>query len=137
MKPYVLDANAVYRFLRNAPGSEIVDKVFKDARRADSMVLMSVVNWGEVYYNLTKRVGRSVAETALTQLGNLPLSIVPAHIEHARAAAELKGTFGLPYADCFAASLAGKEGVVVTADVKDFRRIPWLQLLELPVYKRT
>lgn len=39
---------------------------------------------------------------------------------------------GLLYADCFAAALAGDRGLVVTSDAKDFREVPWVQLLELP-----
>lgn len=132
MKPHVLDANAVYRFLRNGPGVELVDKVLKAARHANTQVLMSVINWGEVYYSLTKRSGSALAQTALRQLDDLPLAILTADTEQTRAAAGLKSAFGLPYADCFAAALAGRQGVVVTADTKDFRRIPWLQILELP-----
>lgn len=135
MKSHVLDANAVYRFLRNGPGVDLVDQVFKAARHTNTRVLMSVINWGEVYYSLTKRGSLALAQSALSQLDNLPLSIVSVDIEQTRAAAGLKATFGLPYADCFAAVLAGKGGVVVTSDTKDFRRVPWLQLLELPAHK--
>lgn len=135
MNAHVLDANAVYRFLRNGPGAELVEQVFKAARHSDTTVLMSVINWGEVYYTLTKRIGLADATIALRELDHLPLAILEANLEQTRVAAGLKSAFGLPYADCFAAALAGRDGVVVTADTKDFRRIPWLQVLELPAHR--
>src|SRR5579872_1993289 len=124
MKTHVLDANAIYVFLRNGPGAELVEDVFKAARQANSSALMSVINWGEVYYTLTKRSGLVSANAALRQLDNLPLSILSVDMEQTRVAASLKSSFGLPYVDCFAAALAGRSGVVVTADTKDFRRVP-------------
>jgi len=41
----------------------------------------------------------------------------------------------LPYADCFAAALTGKGNILVTADVKDFKKISWLQILPLPQHR--
>ena len=136
MKAHVLDANAVYRFLRKGPGAELVDRVLKSAHHANTHVFLSVINWGEVHYALTRSIGLAAAEAALKHLDDLPLLIVPVDIEQARTAAGLKATFGLPYADCFTAGLAGRSGVVVTADTKDFLRVPWLQILELPAHKK-
>jgi predicted nucleic acid-binding protein len=137
MKAHVLDANALYRFLRNGPGAELVEDVFKGARRANAAVLMSVINWGEVHYSITRSSGIVAADAALRELENLPIAVLPADIEQTRTAAILKSSFGLPYADCFAAALSGKTGVLITAETKDFSRIPWLQLLPLPAQKRT
>jgi hypothetical protein len=37
---------------------------------------------------------------------------------------------GLPYADRLA--LAGKTDILATSDVKDFKKIPWLQIRACP-----
>ena len=50
-------------------------------------------------------------------------------------AAQLKAGYGLPYVDSFAAATAGKTNILVTSDVKDFKKISWLQLLALPQHK--
>jgi predicted nucleic acid-binding protein len=47
----------------------------------------------------------------------------------------LKADHGLHYADCFAAAMAGTGNVLVTSDVKDFKKIPGLRLLALPEHK--
>jgi predicted nucleic acid-binding protein len=65
----------------------------------------------------------------------LPLSIIAADEPITETAARLKAGHGLPYADCFAAAITGKENVLVTAEVKDFKKISWLQVLSLPQHR--
>ena len=40
MKGHVLDANALYRFLMNQPGAEVVEGLLKRARDADAALAM-------------------------------------------------------------------------------------------------
>ena len=53
-----------------------------------------------------------------------------------KRAAQLKAGYGLPYADCFAAASAEPDGIVVTADTKNFSKIPGLRILALPRHIR-
>lgn len=135
MKRHVLDANALYRFLMDQPGAETVEVLFKRARDSGTTVLLSVINWGEVYYSLALRKGFKEAQTVMSQVRLLPVSIVVADEVLTEIAAQLKSGYRLGYADCFAAAVAGRMNVLVTADVKDFKKIPWLQLLTLPPHK--
>ena len=127
-----MDANALYRFLMNQPGAEVVEGLFKRARDVDATLMISVVNWGEVYYNIARRRGFRDAQQVMARVRLLPLSVISADEPITEAAAQLKAGHGLPYADCFAAAIAGRANVLVTADVKDFKRIPWLKVLALP-----
>lgn len=136
MKRYVLDANALYRFLHQGSGFEIVREILREARYPSNDVLMSVINWGEVYYATVRQIGMKNAAVLLLQAEELPLKIQSVDLVQTKLAAELKASYGLPYADCFAAALAGKTGIVVTADAKDFSKIPWLQIERLPPHKR-
>lgn len=135
MKCHVLDANALYRFLMNQPGADIVEGLFKRARDANSTLLLSVVNWGEVYYNVAMKRGFREAQEFMGRVRLLPISVVNADEPITETAAQFKAGYGLPYADCFAAAITGKANVLVTADVKDFKKIPWLQILPLPQHK--
>jgi predicted nucleic acid-binding protein len=132
---HVLDANALYRFLTAGPGADVVSRLFKEARDAERPVRMSVVNWGEVYYTIAK--ARGFAETAkiMERVQLLPLVILDAGQPVTTRAARLKAGHGLHYADCFAAATAETDGVLVTSDAKDFRKIPGLHLLALPSHK--
>lgn len=132
MKIHVLDASALYRFLMNQPGAEIVEGLFKKARDANSSLLISVINWGEVYYNVARKHGFQQAQQFMATVRLLPLSVMIADESITEVAARLKAGHGLPYADCFAAAITGKENVLVTSDVKDFKKISWLQVLALP-----
>ena len=135
MKSHVLDANALYRFLMDQPGADLVEGLFKRARDSSTSVLVSVINWGEVYYNIAKQQGFNKARESMGEVRLLPLTVIDADMAVTETAAQLKAGYGLPYADCFAAAIAGKTNMLVTSDVKDFRKIPWLQLLALPQHK--
>jgi predicted nucleic acid-binding protein len=132
MKKHVLDANALYRFLHCGPGFETVREIFKQAFHEQDKILISVINWGEVHYTMVRQMGIKNATAMSLQVKELPLTIRDADLDQTKAAAELKASYGLPYANCFAAALAGKSGVVVTSDAKDFSKIPWLQIEPLP-----
>ncbi len=135
MRIHVLDANALYRFLMDQPGADLVESLFKRTRDSNSSLLISVINWGEVYYNIALKRGFKEAQDFMNRVRLLPLSVIHADETVTEVAAQLKAGYGLPYADCFAAAITGKTNVLVTADVKDFRKVPWLQLLPLPQHK--
>ena len=136
MKVHVLDANALYRFLIDGPGGDTVNRLFKDARDAEQPLLMSVINWGEVYYTIAKAEVFAETNRIMHRVGLLPLAILAAGETVTARAAQLKAGYGLPYADCFAAATTGKDDVLVTADAKDFKKIPGLHLLPLPGHNK-
>lgn len=135
MKTYVLDASALYRFLTGGPGADIVSRLFREARDAEQPLRMSVVNWGEVYYTIARAQGFEETNKVMDRVRLLPLAILDANEWLTAQAARLKAGHGLPYADCFAAATTGKSGVLVTSDVKDFKKIAGLHLLALPQHK--
>ncbi|HEY4962252.1 MAG TPA: PIN domain-containing protein [Terriglobales bacterium] len=137
MRTHVLDASALYRFISKGDGSHIVDDLLKQAVVVDMPILMSAVNWGEVYYSLVKHVGMVKTDNMLAaMLARVPISLVSVTPEDAVRAARLKAQFKLPYADAFAAALTGNQRVLVTADIEHFERVPKLRLLKLPRAKK-
>jgi predicted nucleic acid-binding protein len=133
MRIHVLDTSAMYRYLTAGEGKEIVKELFKHAVENTTPVLMSAIQWGELYYTLVQRIGIGRTDQVLDEvLGKIPLRLVPVEPADAVRAGKLKAQYHIPYADAFAASLAGTQHVVVTADVKDFARIPKLRILKLP-----
>ncbi len=128
----VLDSYAVIAFFENESGAERVAELFKQARDRDKPLFMSVINWGEVYYILSRTAGPETAQRALRSLETLPIELVPADKEAARLAAEFKSSRRMSYADCFAAALARmKHADLVTGDrefkeIEDTITIVWL-----------
>jgi predicted nucleic acid-binding protein len=135
MKTHVLDANALYRFLTDGPGADIVRRLLKEARDAEQPLQMSVVNWGEVYYTVAKAKGFAETDKIMDRVKMLPLTVLDADEFVTTRAARLKAGHGLPYADAFAAATAGTTSVLVTSDAKDFRKVPGVHLLSLPEHK--
>jgi predicted nucleic acid-binding protein len=111
------------RFFEDRGGAPTVEDLLGKAAEAKRPLLMSVVNWGEVYYPVWRTRGEGVASGKLREIAQLPVEIVDADFELTRLAASLKALHGLPYAVCFAAALAQlRKAPLVTSD-RDFERI--------------
>ena len=136
MKSYVLDANALLTYWEQREGSERVVRVFDSADDGDSTLMMSVVNVGEAFYAVWKRVGETEARLLLRQLISSPMDFAPADLTSSLKAAELKAKYRCGYADAFAASLAiSRRATLVTAD-PDFRKFgDKIKILWLPSHK--
>ncbi len=123
MKRVVLDASALMAFFEDRPGADKVEDLIGRAVEGKTELLMSVVNWGEVYYSVWRARGRDAAQKVIAEIAQLPIEIADADGELTKQAAELKALHHLPYADCFAAGLAQiRRAIVATAD-RDFAAI--------------
>jgi predicted nucleic acid-binding protein len=132
MKNFVLDASALMTFFEDRSGADKVEALLEETAEAKGRLLMSVVNWGEVFYSVWRAHGEAAAEAKLREISQLPIEIVAVDLDLAKRSASLKAERRLPYADCFAAALAQiRKATLVTSD-KDFERaaslvrIAWL-----------
>jgi uncharacterized protein len=123
VKRTVLDASAIMTFYEERPGANQVEVLIREAVEGKRNLSISVVNWGEIFYSVWRAQGREAAEKILREIAQLPIQIVDADPELTRSAAEFRARHKLPYADCFAASLAKqRKADLATAD-KDFALI--------------
>ena len=123
MRSYVLDASAVLDLLENGPGAVRVEQLLAEADRLENAVAMSVLNWGEVFYNVWQHHGEEAAHSAIAELSRLPIEIVPVDQEQALKAGEIKALHKLSFVDCVAGSLAElRNSTLVTAD-RDFQKV--------------
>jgi ribonuclease VapC len=120
MKRIVLDASALLSLFYNRPGATKVEEVIRLATEGKRELLMSVVNWGEVYYSVWRDQGPGFAHQVLAKIAQLPIALVPADIELTRRAADFKANHKLPYADCFAAALAALSKAPLLTSDADF-----------------
>lgn len=135
MKQYVLDTNAVTRYLNQGPGIEKLDDIFAQARRGDAHLSISVNNRGEVLYHLARHAGLLEATKTLQALTR-SIESVEITEEQADAAAALKFIYKLGYADCFAAELAMRTGATLVTAEPDFVKLgKKLKILALPRHK--
>ncbi|WDN88223.1 hypothetical protein BuS5_01199 [Desulfosarcina sp. BuS5] len=133
MKKYVMDSFAMIAFFEDEPGAEKVALILKSIMDRKAKAYMSVINWGEIYYNTLREQGVETAEKVVGQLKQYPIEIVDADQKLIYEAAKLKGSYKIAYADCFAAALSYRlKGVVVTGDPEfkklgDKYSIQWLK----------
>jgi len=114
---YVLDANAVLDLIEAGPGARKVERLLQSALQQRSSVLISVLNWGEVFYLLWQRRDEETARRTIANLSRLPLRIIPVDLSQALKASEIKAVHKIPYVDCVAAALAVlQEATLVTSD---------------------
>jgi ribonuclease VapC len=115
-------------------GADRVAQVLNQLIKGKAKGFMSVVNWGEVYYNTMREQGVSEAEKATLQLDKFPIQIVDVNKELAYEAAKLKGEFRIAYADCFAVALSVKLNADLVTGDPDFKKlqerisIQWINL---------
>ena len=132
MNQYVLDANAVMRYLQRGPGFEKVAELLRRSSSNEIRLMISVVNRGEVLYGLARHAGFQDATASLRTLSDC-LELVDVRQEDADAAALLKLKYKLGFADCFAAELALRKGAtLVTADPEFAKLGKQLKILALP-----
>jgi len=123
VRSIVLDASALMTFFEDRPGAGKVEDLIRLGVEGKRQLLMSVVNWGEVYYSTWRAKGPGVARKVMEEIAQLPLEVVDADLELTRRAAELRAEHKLPYTDCFAAALAVSRKAPLATSDKDFAHV--------------
>jgi predicted nucleic acid-binding protein len=134
----VLDANALIAFFEGRPvAAAKVQHLITEALRQEVPLLMSAINWGEVFYIAWRRHGEAKARESEAMLHELPVVVTGVDFERATRAASLKQKHALGYADCFAAELAIEQSAwLVTADPEFSKAGKALSLYSLPRYEK-
>ena len=137
MATMVLDAHALMVLFNDEPGAEEVEKILLKTEKGNPRLLMSVVNWGEIYYSIMRGASQEIADTNAHEIAGMPLELVPVDardLELVREAAIFKATKKMSYADCFAAALAKtRNAELVTGDREfkvvegELKKIHWLR----------
>ncbi len=125
MTTKVLDSWTLIAFLEDEPAAEAVEKLLTQAVAEKHKLLLSVVNWGEIYYNTMREVSQEAAEQQARAIATLPIHIVGVSddLTLARQAAMYKATHKMSYADCFAAALAKVESSELITGDPEFKEV--------------
>jgi predicted nucleic acid-binding protein len=128
----VLDANALVRLFRDAPGADVVDNLVVQAKPGRAHLTISVVNLTEVLFVLARNSGREKAIQCVG-IARRVAEAIWADEEIAIDAAILRIRYKPGLADCFAAELALRTGAtLVTADPEFAKLGSKLKVLALP-----
>lgn len=135
MATKVLDSWALIAFFEDEPAAEQVEKLLAQAAAEKHKLLLSVVNWGEIYYNTMREVSQEAADQQARDIAALPIDIVGVgdDLHLAKQAAIYKATHKMAYADCFAAALAKIKNCELLTGDPEFKavekeiKINWLK----------
>jgi uncharacterized protein len=137
MATMVLDAHALMVLFNDEPGADEVEKILRKAESGNPRLLMSVINWGEIYYSIMRGASQELADSKSHEIAGMRIELIPVDardLELIRQAAVFKATKKMSYADCFAAALAKiKNAELITGDPDfravedDLKKIRWLK----------
>ena len=123
MKPYVLDSYAIIAYFEDEVGADRVSRILRQLIQGKAKGYMSVVNWGEVYYNTMREEGVAQAEKVILQLDKFPIQIVEVNRDLTYDAAKLKGRYRMAYADCFAVALSVRLNATLVTGDPEFKKV--------------
>lgn len=111
---FQLDSWALLALIfREEPAAGRVEHLLEEAAAGHVRLLLSVINLGEVYYILGRRRGEAAATEAVSEIRNLPVTVLQVTEELVFAAARLKMWHTISYADAFAAAAAAEFGATL------------------------
>ena len=120
-KIYVYDACALIAVLKDEPGAEIADAVYKEAVDGGASLRINKVNLLEVFYGFLRDRGRNYAERILQDVTQSTVDVTDISIDVLKEAGRLKASYKISLADSIAlaeASISG--GSLLTADHHEF-----------------
>lgn len=128
----VLDSYAVLAYLEGESGRSTVVDILDAAQSGDCIVVMSIINVGEVLYIVERERGLKKAHEVLAGLKQLSIEILPASQDAVFAAAHIKANFRISYADAFVVAAAQeRQGIVYTGapefkEVENIIQVQWI-----------
>ena len=118
-KVVVFDSWALIAFFGNEDAADRVTEILGEAHERNIPALMTLVNAGEIWYNIARKGGEEKSDQSIQDISHLGIRIVDADWSLTRTAAGFKKTGRIAYADCFAAALAKRENAaLVTGDLE-------------------
>ncbi len=132
-KAIVLDSWAVIAYLEDEPAAERIANHIAGAHESHILLIMSVVNAGEVWYIIAREASASDADRSITELRHLGIEFIDADWSLAHEAGGFKSKYKMSFADCFAAALTKQRTALLLTGDSEFKQvekdinIEWLQ----------
>jgi tRNA(fMet)-specific endonuclease VapC len=127
---YCLDANVVITVLKGRP-LRVIERFRRELTR--NVLLLPAITLFELQYGVAKSERRAENEDRLAIFLGAPIAVLPFDADDAREAGEIRaalskaGTPIGPYDLLIAAQARRRGAVLVTANVREFARVPRLK----------
>lgn len=127
---YVLDSYALLAHFQGEDKSGLVVKLLTGAQQGKYILLLSMINLGEVCYLVERRRGVREVHLVLAAIDSLPIVVLAADREMVLAAAHLKANYPISYADAFAAAVAQLHSAILVTGDPEFKAVEGLIRVE-------
>jgi uncharacterized protein len=129
LKTRVLDSWAILEWISGRqPACDPVARLLAESEAGTTLLFMSAINVGEVYYSLRKQHSEKLSEWWRELSRTLPVTIEVPTADDIWDAALLKAQYPIAYADAFAAALALKHRCPLVTGDPELRSIADLEL---------
>ncbi len=118
----VFDSWAVLAYLQGEASALKVRDILLSPENGGAL-LMSVVNLGEIWYAIARRISSEEADISVQEVMNWGIEVVDADWTLSRQAAVFKSKYKISYADAFAAALAKTRDAVLLTGDNEFKQI--------------
>ena len=133
----VLDSFALVSFFHKEPGWKMVKEIFYSLSSENQQAILSIINWGEFYYIVKRRVGQKNADETLALLEQLPVTILSVDDDLVKEAADIKADFAVSYADAFCIATAQRSEAEILTNDPEFKLVEHLVKVKWIVGKRS
>jgi PIN domain nuclease of toxin-antitoxin system len=125
MFTFVLDACAIIALLMREDGCDIVEHLFKGAKRGSSSIIVNKYNLLEVYYGFYRQCGKDFAEEQINKILASPIKVIDVLSDDVfYFAGKLKSQYKISLADAvLLAQGFASSGVVITSEHHEFDAI--------------
>jgi len=130
MKIILFDAHAILRWTQKERGYQKVKNLLMACRNQSATGYMNQINLGEVYYKTIRAVGIDRAKEFLENFFRLPVQIILPDSELIWSASEIKASYSISYADCFAAATALRLKATILTGDPEFKKLVSLVPIE-------
>jgi ribonuclease VapC len=123
MEKIALDTHAVAAFFYNEPGADVVEQILLKTRKNKTTLIMSAVNYGELFYAVLKKSGNTAALKARDMIDAIPVKIIDVNRDIALLAGSYKAANKMSFADCFCAATARIYGASIVTGDREFKEV--------------
>ncbi len=123
MGKIVFDTYAIAAFFYDEKGAGEVENILKHAAKNGGRMMISAVNYGELFYAVLKKSGKDAALKARDMVDVLGIEVIDAGRELSLLAGSYKASNKMSFSDCFCAALAKLHGAVVITGDKEFKEV--------------
>ena len=130
MPSRIYDSFAILKLFQKERHYEKVARLLEADLRGREAPLLQIINFGEVIYRTKKDFGEEAKIRVIRNVIRLGFRIIPASDSLVYAAAELKGSYSISYADAFLLATALREKATIVTGDPDFKKVESLCRIE-------